>query len=81
MSADRLVRVVRSVPFVFPGAGGLRGTLYLAPAQAKEIVAAILTAMREPTQEQYDALCATDKVWRELDSKTVWQTYVDALLA
>lgn len=44
-------------------------------------VRAVLTAMREPTQAQYDALCATDKMWRELDSKTVWQTYIDALLS
>jgi len=36
--------------------------------------------MREPTEEQYEALSATGKMWRELDSKTVWQTYIDAAL-
>lgn len=37
-----------------------------------------IRAMREPTQEQYDALCATDKMWRELNSEVVWKTYIDA---
>jgi hypothetical protein len=44
-------------------------------------VRAVLAAMREPTQAQYDALCATDKLWREQTSETVWKTYIDALLA
>jgi hypothetical protein len=44
------------------------------------MVRAVLLAAREPTESQYDALCATDKMWRDLDSKTVWQTYIDALL-
>lgn len=39
-----------------------------------------IKAMREPTEDQYNALCATDKMWKELDSKTVWQTYIDAVL-
>lgn len=41
---------------------------------------AAIAAMREPTEEQYDALCATDKMWRELTSRIVWQTYIDAAL-
>jgi len=41
---------------------------------------AAIAAMREPTEEQYEALSATGKMWRELDSKTVWQTYIDAAL-
>lgn len=48
---------------------------------AKHCVRAILLAMREPTAAQYDALCATGKMWGELDSKTVWQTYIDSILA
>lgn len=40
----------------------------------------LLHAMREPTESQYDALCATDKMWREQTSETVWKTYIDALL-
>lgn len=43
-------------------------------------VRAILQAMRETTDGQYDALCATGKPWREQTSETVWQTYIDALL-
>lgn len=39
-----------------------------------------ISAMREPTQEQYDALCATDKVWRDLTSEIVWKTYINAAL-
>ena len=41
---------------------------------------AAIAAMREPTNEQYEALSATGKMWRELDSRTVWQTYIDAAL-
>lgn len=43
-------------------------------------VRAAIEAMREPTEAQYEALSATDKLWRELDSRTVWQTYIDAAL-
>jgi hypothetical protein len=41
---------------------------------------AAIEAMREPTEAQYAALSATGKMWRELNSKTVWQTYIDAAL-
>lgn len=43
-------------------------------------VRAVLQAMREPAEVQYDALCATNKMWREQTSTTVWRTYIDALL-
>lgn len=42
--------------------------------------AAVIKAMREPTETQYNALCATDLVWRELNSYKVWTTYIDAIL-
>ena len=41
---------------------------------------AAIAAMREPTDEQYYALCATDKMWREMNSELVWKTYIDAAL-
>lgn len=47
-------------------------------AYAMAYIAVML--MRNPSGWQYAALCATDKMWRELDSKTVWQTYIDAIL-
>lgn len=47
-------------------------------AFAERHARAIIRAMREPTEAQYDALCATNKVWRELNSYIVWQTYIDA---
>lgn len=46
----------------------------------EDIIMAVVKAMRDPTQAQYDALCATNKVWRDLDSLTIWQTYVDAIV-
>lgn len=39
-----------------------------------------IKAMRNPTHEQYEALSATGKMWKELNSETVWQTYIDAAL-
>ena len=46
----------------------------------RECAKAAIKAMREPTQAQYDALCATNKIWSELDSLTVWRTYIDAVI-
>lgn len=46
----------------------------------KDYARAVIEAIREPTQGQYDALSATNKLWRDLDSTTVWQTYIDAAL-
>lgn len=54
--------------------------LQLQMPNARRDVLAVLLAMREPTQAQYDALCATDKMWREQTSRTVWTTYIDAYL-
>lgn len=50
----------------------------IAWAECLLIARAAIRAMREPTDQQYESLSATDKLWRELDSKTVWQTYIDA---
>lgn len=41
---------------------------------------AALEALRQPNLAQYEALSATGKMWRDLDSITVWQTYIDAIL-
>lgn len=48
---------------------------------AMELARAAVTAMREPTGEMYKALCATNKMWKELTSRDVWQTYIDSILA
>jgi hypothetical protein len=45
---------------------------------SKALARAAIEAMRVPTDAQYEALCATGKVWRELNSQTVWETYIDA---
>lgn len=45
-------------------------------AQAK----AAICAMREPTEAQYNALSATNKLWRELTSYDVWTTYIDTVV-
>lgn len=41
---------------------------------------AAIEAMREPTEVQYNSLCQTNKIWSELNSQTVWQTYIDSAL-
>ena len=43
-------------------------------------VRAMIGAMREPTEIQYNALSDTGKLWRDLNSYTVWTTYIDALI-
>lgn len=46
----------------------------------REAAKAAIEAMREPTEVQYEALCATGLMWRDLNSTKVWQTYIDAAL-
>lgn len=45
-----------------------------------ESLVAALTFLREPSPEQYHALCATNKIWNELNSYQVWTIYIDALV-
>jgi hypothetical protein len=45
-----------------------------------ESLVAALLFLREPVEIQYDALCATEKLWREQNSYGVWTTYIDALV-
>lgn len=42
---------------------------------------AVIEAMRHPTQEMYDALSATDKLWREQTSTTVWRAMIEGALS
>lgn len=46
----------------------------------RDAARAAIEAMREPTEGQYEALSATGLMWREMNSKLVWQTYIDAAL-
>lgn len=39
---------------------------------------AAIRAMREPPAESWDAMASAGKMWRELNSTTVWQTFIDA---
>ena len=57
------------------------GKPYLSDKDARAGVVAVLEAVREPSEGQYEALSGTGLMWRELNSKRVWQTYVDALIA
>ena len=50
------------------------------PGEREAVVRAILQAMREPTESQYDALSNSGVMWRDLNSAIVWTTYIDALL-
>ena len=45
-----------------------------------ESIEAVLKFLREPNEIQYNALCATNKTWKELSSREVWQIYIDALV-
>jgi hypothetical protein len=42
---------------------------------------AALLAIREPTEAMREALSSTNLMWREMNSKLVWQTYVDHILS
>lgn len=45
-----------------------------------ESIIEMLKVIREPNDAQYNALCSTDKMWKELSSRTVWQIYIDTLI-
>jgi hypothetical protein len=47
---------------------------------ASLLARAAVEALREPSEAQYDALCASDKPWRMLTSRMVWTIYIDAIL-
>ncbi len=42
---------------------------------------AALNAMVEPTEGMYEALSATDIIWKNQTSLNVWQNYIRAALA
>ncbi len=42
---------------------------------------AALNAMLEPTDDMYEALSATDILWKNQTSQGVWQTYIRAAVA
>lgn len=52
-------------------------------AYCKNLVAgrAAIAAMREPTEGMYEALSATGKMWREMNSREVWYNQIDAALS
>lgn len=41
---------------------------------------AAVKAMRDPTPEMYDALSATDILWKDNTSQGVWQAMIDGAL-
>lgn len=49
------------------------------PETAKQCVMAVLKTIREPDENQYEALAQVG-LWRQLNSEIVWKTYIDALL-
>lgn len=40
----------------------------------------VIEAMREPTEEQFDQVSATGKMWRNLTSREVYQAMIDGAL-
>ena len=45
-----------------------------------ELARAAIEAMREPTDEMYQGVCALDKMWRDSNSAEIWQAMIDAAL-
>ena len=52
---ERVAKELEAIEFELPGAGGLRGTLNLAPAYARQIAEAVMVAMRTPTDSMIEA--------------------------
>ena len=41
---------------------------------------AAIAAMREPTEEMYQGVCALNKRWQDSNSAEIWQAMIDAAL-
>lgn len=54
---------------------------YTSLAKVEAAVRAVLEAIRELSDEQYDALSNTGLMWREQTSRSVYRTCIDAILA
>jgi len=50
------------------------------PAQGEHLARAAIEAMREPTDSQYDAVSALDKMWRDSNSTEIYQAMIDGAL-
>lgn len=66
---ERIERTLRG-----PGAA-----CYMTPGDASCMTNDLCDVMMKPSYGMYEALCNTGKVWRELDSQAVWQTYIQAI--
>lgn len=82
-TVEKVAEALRQIPFKMPGAGGLRGTLHLAPAQAREFAETAIAAMREPTEAQEVAFVnATLNRWATLEGlRDGYRAMIDAALA
>jgi len=45
-----------------------------------ELARAAIAAMREPTEEMYQGVCALNKRWQDSNSAEIWQAMIDAAL-
>jgi hypothetical protein len=77
---EKVALALTGIEFQLPGAGGLRGRLHLAPAQAQELARAAIEAMREPTEEM--KLKAAPFIGTALPAYAgeAWQAMIDAAL-
>jgi hypothetical protein len=67
-------RVARAILAKVPPGYGMNAE------EAREYARAALEALREPTEEQLDALLWLNKMWREMNSREVYRTMIDAAL-
>ena len=71
---EEVTAALTAVKFEMPGAGGLRGQLHLAPAQARDMARAAIEAMREPTPAMLKA------TFEDEDGEVIWHAMIDAAL-
>ena len=74
---EKVARAIASNREIFP-LGDNRE--YLGGSDAEVLARTAIEAMREPTEAMYDAVSATDKMWRELNSTQVYQAMIDGAL-
>ena len=85
---EKVAAAIRDVEFKMPGAGGLKGTLYVSSGQSLDLARAAIEAMREPTEAMCNAFGITTIGYEatmgtyldDFDSRGVWTAMVKAAL-
>lgn len=77
---DMIERVAKAIEGVEYFLNGSTVPTRIGPGLSPQLARAAIAAMREPTEEMYQGVCALNKMWRDSNSAEIWQAMIDAAL-